>query len=42
MLNRAGVKTIYKSLPFPSFPDVYLNDNIEFNVQIVYNLKVFN
>jgi TonB family protein len=39
MLNRAGVKTIYKSLPFPSFPDVYLNDNIEFNVQIVYNLK---
>ncbi len=40
MLNRAGVKTIYKSLPFPSFPDVYLDENMEFNVQLVYNLNL--
>jgi TonB family protein len=42
LLNRAGVKTIRKSLPFPSFPDSYLNDNIEFNVQLVYNLDLLN
>jgi protein TonB len=42
LLNRAGVKTIRKSLPFPSFPDSYLNDNIEFNVQLVYNLDLLS
>lgn len=40
ILNRAGVKTIYKSLPFPSFPDTSLNDRIEFNIQLVYNLNL--
>ncbi len=39
LLNRAGVKTIYRSLPFPSFPDLSISESIEFNVQLVYNLK---